>query len=89
MTEPGRLVYLLLTNRSDQEVIIQRVIPFGQWMQADMIPRTPGYVSVGSRRYQEWQTLEFEQTTEEEENVFPEGDGPLVETHHIQLQRKF
>ena len=27
-----------------------------------MIPRTPVYVSVGSRRYMEWQTLAFEAT---------------------------
>ena len=42
-----------------------------------MILRSPGYVSVGSRLYQEWQKPAFEDTKEEEE--LPEIDGPLVE----------
>ena len=50
-TGPGRLTYLRLNNLSDQSVIIQQGTPFGQWMQADMIPRSHGYDSVGSRRY--------------------------------------
>ena len=48
-------------------------------MQADMIPLSPGYVSVGSRRYQEWQTLAFEATTGKEEEVLPVIDGLLVD----------
>ena len=37
-----------------------------------MIPRSPGYVSVGSQRYQEWQTLVFKTTIEEEEEALPD-----------------
>ena len=44
-----------------------------------MIPRSPGYVSVGSRRYNEWQTLAYEATTDRKE-IFPEEKtGPLVD----------
>ena len=44
-----------------------------------MIPRSPGYVSIGSRRYTEWQTLAFEATTEREEATVEEYTGPLVD----------
>uniref|UniRef100_A0AAV1UQN1 Uncharacterized protein n=1 Tax=Peronospora matthiolae TaxID=2874970 RepID=A0AAV1UQN1_9STRA len=47
MTGPGMLTYLLPNDPTDQEVIIQQGKPFEQWMPADMIPRSPGYVSVG------------------------------------------
>ena len=36
-------------------------------MVSDMIPRSQGYVSVGSRRYNECKTLEFEATIDQEE----------------------
>ena len=48
-------------------------------MSADMVPRTPGYVSVGSRRYNEWQTLAFEATTDRKEEPPEEYTGPLVD----------
>ena len=48
-------------------------------MTSDMIPRSPGYVSIGSRRYTEWQTLTFEATTEREEETVEEYAGPLVD----------
>ena len=48
-------------------------------MAADMVPRYPGYVSVTSRRYNEWQTLVFEATTEQEKELPPEYYGPLVD----------
>uniref|UniRef100_A0AAV1TQQ0 Uncharacterized protein n=1 Tax=Peronospora matthiolae TaxID=2874970 RepID=A0AAV1TQQ0_9STRA len=47
-------------------------------MAADMIPRYPGYVSSGSRRYNEWQTLSSKATTEREEEVPTAYAGPLV-----------
>ena len=48
-------------------------------MAADMIPRSPGYVSVGSRRYKEWQTLAFEATTDRKKDPPEESTGPLVD----------
>ena len=43
-------------------MIMRHGMPLGWWMAADMIPQTSHYVSVGSRRYMEWQTLAFEAT---------------------------
>ena len=44
-----------------------------------MIPRPPGYFSVGSRRYNEWQTLAYEATTDRKEEFPEEETGPLVD----------
>ena len=76
---PGRKRYLHITNLSDKEVILGHGVSLGMWMANDMIPRTPGYVSVGSRRYMEWQTLALEATVDRREEL-PEVDtGPLVD----------
>ena len=61
---PGQIKYLQLTNLSDREIILNHGALLSLWMTSDMIPRSPGYVSIGSRRYTEWQTLAFEATTE-------------------------
>ena len=66
---PGRITYLLLTNLSEQPIILQDGPPLGFWMAVGMIPRSPGYVSVGSRRYKEWQTLAYEATVDRKAEV--------------------
>ena len=77
-TGPGQIKYLQLTNIGDQEVILGDGPPLGWWMAVDLIPRSPGYVSVGSRRYNEWQTLAFEATTDRKEDQAEAFTGPLV-----------
>ena len=76
---PGQRKYIQLTNIVDRKVIVHPGSPLGWWMAADMIPRSPGYVSVGSRRYNEWQTLAYEATTDREEEQPVEVTGPLVD----------
>ena len=44
-----------------------------------MIPQFPGYVSVGSRRYNEWQTLAFEATVEREAEEIETYEGRLID----------
>ena len=44
-----------------------------------MIPRYKGYISVGSRRYMEWQTLAFEATTDRAGEKAEAYTGPLVD----------
>ena len=58
--------YLHLTHLSDKENTLDRGPALGWIMSADMMPQYPVYASVGSRRYNEWQTLAFEATTEKE-----------------------
>ncbi|CAI5729967.1 unnamed protein product [Peronospora destructor] len=76
---PGRKKYLQLTNISDRDVSLPQGVQLGMWMPADMVPRTPGYVSVGSRRYNEWQTLAYEVTVDRREEPPEEITGPLVD----------
>ncbi|KAE9246089.1 hypothetical protein PF002_g6907 [Phytophthora fragariae] len=57
MKGPGRLRYLHITNLSNQKLILQRDVQVGLQLSGDHVPRQPGFVSVGSRRYAEWQTL--------------------------------
>ncbi|CAI5746914.1 unnamed protein product [Peronospora destructor] len=76
---PGRKKYLQLTNISDRDVSLPQGVQLGMWMPADMVPRTPGYVSVGSRRYNEWQTLAYEVTVDRRKEPPEEITGPLVD----------
>ena len=85
----GRINYFHLTNISDTEVTFDHGPDLGRIMAADMVPRYPGYVSVGSRRYNEWQTIAFEATTEKEEELPPEYAGPLVDHIHSLSRRRF
>ena len=75
----GQIKYLILTNIVDQPVVLDCDTPLGWWMIMDMIPRSQGYVSVGSRRYNEWQTLAFEATTELSQENPVKYLGPLVD----------
>ena len=59
----GRIKYFHLTNLIDTEITLDSGPVLGCIMAADMVPRYPGYVLVGSRRYTEWQTRAFEATT--------------------------
>ncbi|OWZ03645.1 LOW QUALITY PROTEIN: hypothetical protein PHMEG_00024583 [Phytophthora megakarya] len=61
----GRTQYLRITNVSNQPITLQRDTRIGIWLAGDHVPRTPGYVSVGSRRYAEWQNLAFQATADE------------------------
>ncbi|POM77090.1 Reverse transcriptase, partial [Phytophthora palmivora] len=51
------------------------------WLSGDRIPRIPGYVSVGSRRYAEWQNLAYQATTDEisEAGTNEQITEPMVE----------
>ncbi|OWY95134.1 hypothetical protein PHMEG_00034942, partial [Phytophthora megakarya] len=71
----GRTQYLRITNVSDQPITLQRDTRIGIWLAGDHVPRTPGYASVGSRRYAEWQNLAFQATVDE---TSTEGSDEVV-----------
>ena len=75
----GNIKYLQLTNLGDQDMVLCHDTPLGMWMTPHLVPRTPGYVSVGSRRYNEWQTLAFEATVDHKEVPPEEPEGSLVD----------
>ncbi|GMF19284.1 unnamed protein product [Phytophthora fragariaefolia] len=78
---PGQSCYLCLTNVSERKLILHGDTKIAMWLTGDRVPRLPGYVSVGSRRYAEWQNLAYQVTTDEN-GVIPkqeEVQGPAVE----------
>ncbi|KAE9000722.1 hypothetical protein PR003_g18673 [Phytophthora rubi] len=80
---PGRLRYLHITNLSNQKLILQRDVQIGLQLSGDHVPRQPGFVSVGSHRYAECQTLAWEATTDAATATAAahptEDDGPAVD----------
>ena len=78
----GRRQILKITNVSPRPLTLHEDTKIGMWLTKDQVPRTPGFVSVGSRRYSEWLNLAYESTTDQvDHHVDPteEEEGPLVE----------
>ncbi|POM77111.1 Hypothetical protein PHPALM_5556 [Phytophthora palmivora] len=77
----GRRSYLRIANLSDQPLTLFDDTWIGIWLSRDHIPRQAGFVSIGSRRYNEWQSLAFEATTDRQEDAGLDGVtlGPMVE----------
>ncbi|POM80573.1 Hypothetical protein PHPALM_1570 [Phytophthora palmivora] len=78
----GKRRYLQITNVSDKAIILQEDVRIGIWLSGDHIPRMPGFVSVGSRRYMEWQNLALEATVEgrsEHNEILMESTEPMVD----------
>ncbi|POM62559.1 LOW QUALITY PROTEIN: hypothetical protein PHPALM_28275 [Phytophthora palmivora] len=71
-----------ITNVSDKAIILQADARVGIWLSGHHIPRMPGFVSVGSRRYMEWQILALEATAEggsEHDEILMESTEPMVD----------
>ncbi|OWY90269.1 hypothetical protein PHMEG_00041686 [Phytophthora megakarya] len=54
---PGRTKCISITNIGDELLILHQDQRIGIWLAGDHVPRTPGFSSIGSRRYMEWQNL--------------------------------
>ncbi|POM62666.1 reverse transcriptase [Phytophthora palmivora] len=78
---PGKTRYLQVTNVSDRALTLHEGSRVAMWLSGDRIPRIPGYVSVGSRRYAEWQNLAYQATTDEisEAGTNEQITEPMVE----------
>ncbi|KAG6590560.1 reverse transcriptase [Phytophthora cinnamomi] len=61
---PGKTQYLQITNVGEKKLVLCRDERIGMWLAGDRIPRLQGFVTVGSRRYLEWQNLALQATTE-------------------------
>ena len=51
--EPGKIVFLQLTKVGTHDLVLNYDASLALWMTESMIPRSSGYGSVGSRRYNE------------------------------------
>ncbi|GMF16092.1 unnamed protein product [Phytophthora fragariaefolia] len=79
---PGKIRYLQLTNISDSKLIMHGGERIGIWLAGDRVPRLPGFVSIGSRRYIEWQSPAFQATVDGgpiESEVAETSPRPTVE----------
>ncbi|OWY98540.1 LOW QUALITY PROTEIN: hypothetical protein PHMEG_00030673 [Phytophthora megakarya] len=61
---PGRTKYISITNVGDEVLIMHQDQRIGIWLAGDHVPRLPDFISIGSRRYMEWQNLVLEATTD-------------------------
>ncbi|OWZ11645.1 hypothetical protein PHMEG_00015307 [Phytophthora megakarya] len=61
---PGRTRYISITNIGDEVLILHQGQRIGIWLAGDHVPRIQGFISIGSRRYMEWQNLALEATTD-------------------------
>ena len=78
----GNRQILKVTNVSAGILRLHEDTRIGMWLTKDQIPRTEGFVSIGSRRYSEWWNLAYEATTDRVDhqvNPAEEYEGPLVD----------
>ncbi|OWZ02618.1 hypothetical protein PHMEG_00025791 [Phytophthora megakarya] len=61
---PGRTKYISITNIRDEVLILHQDQWIGIWLAGDHVPWIPGFISICSRRYMEWQNLALEATTD-------------------------
>ncbi|OWZ03462.1 hypothetical protein PHMEG_00024808 [Phytophthora megakarya] len=59
---PCRIRYLVISNIGDRILRLNHRLDVGMILDQDKVPRSPGFVFVGSRRYREWQNLALEST---------------------------
>ncbi|KAE8974352.1 hypothetical protein PR002_g25940 [Phytophthora rubi] len=80
---PGKTLYLTITNIGERKLILQGDERIAMWLAGDRVPRLQGFVTLGSRRYLEWQNLALQATTDakvSEKYQHPEQpDLPAVE----------
>uniref|UniRef100_A0AAV1TYV6 Uncharacterized protein n=1 Tax=Peronospora matthiolae TaxID=2874970 RepID=A0AAV1TYV6_9STRA len=87
-----KTIYLQMTNVDNREIILPTHTISGLWTEGDMVPRTQGFVTVGSGEYKEWQTLAYEATTDRvtelpKEQIVPLVDRPTYATPKCIMKR--
>lgn len=61
----GRTRYMKIANLGERILRLDHRLHVGMVLDQEKVPRYPGFVSVGSRRYMEWQNLALEATVDE------------------------
>ncbi|OWY93323.1 hypothetical protein PHMEG_00037333 [Phytophthora megakarya] len=60
---PGRIRYQVISNIGDRILRLDHRLDVDMILNQDKVRRSPGFMSVGSRRYREWQNLALESDT--------------------------
>ncbi|GMF53865.1 unnamed protein product [Phytophthora fragariaefolia] len=76
---PGKTTYLRITNVGEKKLVLRRDERICMWLAGDRILRLQGIVSVGSRRYMEWQNPALQATTDAG-TAMTEPIGTLLES---------
>ncbi|OWY92695.1 hypothetical protein PHMEG_00038192, partial [Phytophthora megakarya] len=74
---PGRTKYISITNIGEEVLILHQDLRIGIWLAGDHVPRIPGFISIDSRRYMEWQNLALEATTDTQSEEVEVGNPPM------------
>ncbi|OWY93101.1 hypothetical protein PHMEG_00037626, partial [Phytophthora megakarya] len=76
----GRRMCLRVTNITEKSVVLDAHTTVGRWTPVDSIPRAFGFVRPGSRKYDEWQNLAYETTSDvSDKEIFQESREPMTE----------
>ncbi|OWY90578.1 Eukaryotic/viral aspartic protease, partial [Phytophthora megakarya] len=76
----GRHMCLRVTNITEKSVVLDAHTIVGWWTPVDSIPRAFGFVRPGSRKYDEWQNLAYEITSDvSDKEIFQESREPMTE----------
>ncbi|OWZ13701.1 hypothetical protein PHMEG_00012928 [Phytophthora megakarya] len=75
---PARTKYVSITNLGDEVLTMHHDQRIGIWLAGHHVPRLPGFISIGSRRYMEWQNLALEGSTDTRSDEM-EAKIPLAE----------
>ncbi|OWZ03421.1 reverse transcriptase [Phytophthora megakarya] len=91
---PGRAKYISITNIGDEVLILHQDPRIRKCLDGDHVLRLPGVISIGFRRYMEWQNLALEATTDDrsedmeiEAPLEPMVERPEYKTPRTILQR--
>ncbi|OWZ03709.1 hypothetical protein PHMEG_00024509 [Phytophthora megakarya] len=91
---PGRTKYISTTNIGDEVLILHQDQRIGVWLAGDHVPRIPGFISIGSRCYMEWQNVALEAKTDTRSKdmeikitLAPAVERPEYKTPRAILQR--
>ncbi|OWY93862.1 LOW QUALITY PROTEIN: hypothetical protein PHMEG_00036582 [Phytophthora megakarya] len=82
----GRIRYLVISNIGEEILRLDHRLDVGMILDQDKVPRSPGFVSVGSRRYRQWQNLALESsvdTRSETPELVEALRGRQYNDHHI------
>ncbi|OWZ07923.1 hypothetical protein PHMEG_00019612 [Phytophthora megakarya] len=73
---PGRIRYLVISNIGEKIIRLDQRLDVGMILNQDKVLLSPGFASVASRRYWEWQNIALESTIDTRSEPLEATEGP-------------
>ncbi|OWZ11938.1 LOW QUALITY PROTEIN: hypothetical protein PHMEG_00014971 [Phytophthora megakarya] len=73
---PRWIRYLVISNIGETILRLDHRLDVGMILDQDKVPRSPGFVSVGSHRYREWQNVALKSTVDTRSEPPEATEGP-------------